>query len=91
MEKYKRPFFLASIGGIFGLCLGGSIISILECLYFFGRVVTNCKQCELSGFLLKSKKPAYPQIYLTDFKLYVKPAEKQHFNFRMVTHGQRNQ
>lgn len=30
----------ASFGGIFGLCLGGSIISLVEILYFlFGRLL----------------------------------------------------
>lgn len=27
--------FLASFGGIFGLCLGGSVISLVELLYFY--------------------------------------------------------
>lgn len=27
--------FIASFGGIFGLCLGGSVISLVELLYFF--------------------------------------------------------
>ncbi|KAF2880910.1 hypothetical protein ILUMI_25259, partial [Ignelater luminosus] len=75
-----------SIGGIFGLCLGGSIISILECLYFFGKAVSNCKQCELSS---KPRRSAYPQIYLTDFRLYVKPVYKPPHNLKTVTNGRK--
>lgn len=33
--------FTASVGGIFGLCLGGSVISILEFLYVFGKMFTK--------------------------------------------------
>lgn len=29
------PFIVASVGGVFGLCLGASTISLIEVLYFF--------------------------------------------------------
>ncbi len=31
----KKSFSTASFGGIFGLCLGGSLISFIEIFYFF--------------------------------------------------------
>ena len=34
-ELYKFIDFLANIGGLMGLCLGVSLISVLEFLYFF--------------------------------------------------------
>ncbi|XP_046960540.1 uncharacterized protein LOC124530417 [Vanessa cardui] len=47
--KYKREILytwdqmLANLGGIFGLCLGGSIISIIELIWFvFGLLFTFC-------------------------------------------------
>lgn len=31
---YKTVFISASFGGIFGLCLGGSLISVVELFYY---------------------------------------------------------
>ncbi|KAF2880215.1 hypothetical protein ILUMI_25951, partial [Ignelater luminosus] len=38
---YTWDRILASIGGIFSLCLGGSIISIVQCFYFIGKVISD--------------------------------------------------
>lgn len=34
-EQYTITDFLAVCGGLLGLCLGISVLSIIECLYFF--------------------------------------------------------
>ena len=34
-EQYTTTDFLAVCGGLLGLCLGISALSIIECLYFF--------------------------------------------------------
>lgn len=44
-NELKALFFLlvASLGGIFGLCLGASIISFIEVIYFFvARIFFKC-------------------------------------------------
>lgn len=52
---------LASFGGIFGLCLGGSIISLVEILYFatvrfFTRVIKANEEKEKQIMKIKSTK-----------------------------------
>lgn len=34
-EYLRNIFFLAAFYGVFGLCLGGSVISMIEVIYFF--------------------------------------------------------
>lgn len=47
-ELYGRTDFIANCGGLIGLCIGASILSIIEVLYF----------CTIRIFLgLKYKKP----------------------------------
>lgn len=50
-------FFLAAIGGIFGLCLGGSIISIIELFYYIVTYWT-CKQSTSKVISVKKTKPS---------------------------------
>ncbi|KAF2885948.1 hypothetical protein ILUMI_20225 [Ignelater luminosus] len=67
VPKNLPKLILASIGGLFGLCLGGSVISILECFYFFGRHLSRCKSVKPKPQYVR---PASPPIYITDLQYY---------------------
>ncbi|XP_045479634.1 pickpocket protein 11-like [Harmonia axyridis] len=62
---------LASIGGVIGLCLGGSVLSIIEFVYFFSKAVL-CKNQEpketgrKNNLIMTSWNP---KLYTTDFKI----------------------
>lgn len=51
---------LASLGGIFGLCLGGSLISVVEIVYFFikslYRTFKAPNKITAKKFLVKNKQ-----------------------------------
>lgn len=60
----------ASIGGVIGLCLGGSVLSIIEFLYYFFKSIL----CEHRDTRDKKKQEKVsknvwtPKLYSTDFK-----------------------
>lgn len=62
--RYRRDVFMswdglfASFGGIFSLCLGGSVLSLVEVGYFFTiRLVMNCLgETKGMGKIEKKKK-----------------------------------
>jgi hypothetical protein len=57
--------FSASFGGIFGLCIGGSVISFIEFIYFFTfKFLSNLKRRHVI-----SAKP-----------MYLKPTQKNQLN-----------
>ncbi|KAK9875591.1 hypothetical protein WA026_009394 [Henosepilachna vigintioctopunctata] len=61
---------LASIGGVFGLCLGGSVLSIIELIYFFIKSIF-CKYQEQKTPKKKNtiEKVWSPKLYVSDFKI----------------------
>lgn len=65
---------LASLGGLFGLCTGGSIISVIELIYFVADILTAivCSKIKKSNI---KKLPTTPIYTIKDFKLKT-PASK---------------
>ncbi|XP_049825892.1 sodium channel protein Nach-like [Aethina tumida] len=67
--QYKRSIYitwdslLASIGGIFGLCMGGSIISLIEIVYFFVQLLIYRP---LKNKVLNVKPNYNAQIYVAE-------------------------
>lgn len=49
------------------MCLGGSVISILECFYFFAKYLSRCEPVEPEPQYVR---PSPPPIYVTDLKYY---------------------
>jgi hypothetical protein len=47
---YKPFLFPASFGGVFGLCIGGSVISFIEFVYFFTfKFLSNLKRRQVTS------------------------------------------
>lgn len=64
--KYRREMFmtwdglLASFGGIFGLCLGGSVLSLVEIVYYATfRLYTRIKK---NGAQVKNREANFPSV-----------------------------
>ena len=51
-EKVTVTSFVANVGGLLGLCMGFSLVSVVEMLYFVikekicGFLVSFCKRCK---------------------------------------------
>lgn len=78
----KNKFYskrAASFGGIFGLCLGGSVISLVEFFYYFTfKLAQNHgtrRQQSIKGTQQLSVKPAQPKAVID--KDGVKPKTNQ--------------
>lgn len=61
-------FIIASVGGVFGLCLGASTISLIEVIYFivfrvFGRTLFNAIPNRLSVEPKAEAKPTDEKIF----------------------------
>lgn len=81
-EFFSVPFYyLASFGGIFGLCLGGSVISLVELLYFYTlrlySIIINRGTCtaksDTKHVSINSNVKTVvidPKSFLQNFKLY---------------------
>ncbi|CAK1604613.1 unnamed protein product [Parnassius mnemosyne] len=86
--KYRREVLytwdqmLANLGGIFGLCLGGSIISIVEIIWFFTDILYTCFANFRKGKVSPKSREVENRIFVLSRKNYAanKTAKKDHIS-----------
>ncbi|XP_050094043.1 sodium channel protein Nach-like [Anopheles aquasalis] len=89
--KYKRDAYMtwdslvATFGGIFGLCMGGSVLSIVELLYYFTVKPFTVYQEKMKR--KRNERPQIPPARRLVVRPYVSPFDKHRYPMGQLARG----
>ncbi|XP_049542723.1 pickpocket protein 11-like [Anopheles darlingi] len=89
--KYKRDAYMtwdslvATFGGIFGLCMGGSVLSMVELLYYFTVKPFTVYQEKMKR--KRNERPPIPPARRVIVRPYVSPFDKQRYPMGQLARG----
>uniref|UniRef100_A0A182FFS8 Pickpocket n=1 Tax=Anopheles albimanus TaxID=7167 RepID=A0A182FFS8_ANOAL len=89
--KYKRDAYMtwdslvATFGGIFGLCMGGSVLSMVEMLYYFTVKPFTVYQEKMKRE--RNERPQIPPARRLVVRPYVSPFDKRRYPMGQLARG----